>query len=430
MRIASIISCFFLIFNLFDCSDDPIEYTVEISVEPQDGGSVSPNGGVFPQGSSQAFEATANANYVFSEWSGDVNSSDNPVIVDINDDLSITANFAVDSDGDGVADDEDQCPDTPPNAIVDNNGCLVYIYLDDNGVTVKATEYAVIGESYELNGDTYTVVDETILRTMIDNEEDITRVVTTNVTDMSNMFSFASSFNQDIGNWDTSNVTNMEWMFTVAESFNQDIGNWDTSNVTDTSYMFSNAADFNQDIGNWDTSNVTDMSYMFSSASSFNQDIGSWDTSNVTDMGAMFLGAAFNQDISNWNTSNVINMVGMFSATKSFNQDISNWDTSNVINMGGMFFGAAFNQDISNWDTSNVTNMDSMFYDAENFNQDISIWNTQRVTSMIAMFSGASSFNQDLSSWNTERVGICENFSLNASSWTLPKPNFTNCNPD
>ena len=39
---------------------------------------------------------------------------------DINDDLSITANFAIDSDGDGVADDVDQCPDTPPNAIVDD----------------------------------------------------------------------------------------------------------------------------------------------------------------------------------------------------------------------------------------------------------------------------------------------------------------------
>ncbi|MAJ38390.1 MAG: hypothetical protein CMC19_10895 [Flavobacteriaceae bacterium] len=38
--------------------------------------------------------------------------------------------------------------------------------------------------------------------------------------------------------------------------------------------------------------------------------------------------------------------------------------------------------------------------------------------------------NLDLSSWNTERVSDCASFSNSASSWTLPKPNFTNCNPD
>jgi surface protein len=49
---------------------------------------------------------------------------------------------------------------------------------------------------------------------------------------------------------------------------------------------------------------------------------------------------------------------------------------------------------------------------------------------MYAMFVGLSSFNQDLSSWSVENVTSCSRFSEGASTWTLPQPNFTNCNPN
>lgn len=54
----------------------------------------------------------------------------------------------------------------------------------------------------------------------------------------------------------------MRAMF-AGTKFNQDISSWNTSNVTDMSHMFSGATVFNQPLNTWDVSNVTDMSYMF-----------------------------------------------------------------------------------------------------------------------------------------------------------------------
>jgi len=106
-----------------------------------------------------------------------------------------------------------------------------------------------------------------------------------------------------------------------------DISKWDTSNVTNMSGMFSNSL-FNGDISKWDTSNVIDMNNMFS-WSKFNGNISKWDTSNVTNMHFMFCGSKFNGDISKWDTSKVTNMKCIF-AESQFNGDISNWDFSNL----------------------------------------------------------------------------------------------------
>ena len=172
------------------------------------------------------------------------------------------------------------------------------------------------------------------------------------VTNMRNMFSGASAFNQDIDNWDVSNVTDMFGMFFGASAFNQDIGSWDLSSATDTSFMFFEASAFNQDISDWNVSNVTNMSRMFDNARAFNQDIGSWDLSSATDTSFMFFEAlAFNQNIGDWDVSSVTDMSQMFRSARAFNKDIDNWDVSSVTDMSQMFRSArAFDGDIGSWD--------------------------------------------------------------------------------
>ena len=131
------------------------------------------------------------------------------------------------------------------------------VYLADNGVTIKACDFANVGDTGVINGITYTVVDEAMLREMVENEQDVTKLATTKVTDMKLMFYENSTFNQPIGNWDVSNVTNMGGMFTIATSFNQPIGNWDMSNVTNMAYMFGDATSYNQDLSSWSVDGVT-----------------------------------------------------------------------------------------------------------------------------------------------------------------------------
>lgn len=129
------------------------------------------------------------------------------------------------------------CESIPPNPL----------YLDANGVTVKAHKWAKIGDEGIINEVRYTIVDIKILRDLIRSGNSYDRVCTSFIADMSSLFDFVNT-SQDISNWDVSNVQNMNTMFRGASSFNQDLSSWDVNKVV---FSFYSIRDFSDGTTNW-----------------------------------------------------------------------------------------------------------------------------------------------------------------------------------
>ena len=424
----------------------------------------------YDSGTTIKLTAQASEEWVFTGWSGDVTSTSNPIQININSAKNIDATFVkrkypltINIEGQGTVTEEIinsgrttdynsgttlKLTATPsdnwefvgwsgaisgtsnPQQLFINEPKTVSalfkrlnpVFLDKNGVTIKAYDSSNVGEKGIINGIEYTIVDEATLRQMVANNEDVTKVVTTKVTNMGGLFQNKTSFNQNIGSWDTSNVTNMNLMFNSASAFNQPIGDWDTSKVNSMRYMFW-ISGFNQDISKWDVSEVRDMAGLFRS-SPFNKDISDWDVSKVISMAQMFMGTTFTGDISAWDTSSLTSLDGTFYDSK-FNGDISSWNVSRVRDMNATFMGASeFNQDISGWDTSSVTRMTSMFRSAINFNQPIGNWDTSNVTDMSYMFTSNTRFNQEINSWDVSSVNTMYRMFADGAMFNQPIGNW------
>jgi len=303
-----------------------VKYTITLSAG--EGGTVSTTGGEYEAGQTVSVTATPQGEYLFKDWSdGNTNATRT---ITVNSNTTLTANFekkkyplTVNIIGEGEVLEEIvnagrtteydsgttvKLTAVPAegwefagwNGAIESTELVVQllvseaktlsatfnqknpIYLDENGITIKAYGWAKPGDKGTIDGVEYTIVNEATLREMVASKKDVTNVVTSMVFNMIKLFFEAKEFNQDIRNWDTSNVFYMEYMFFGASSFNQDIGSWDTSKVTDMSGMFSQALAFNQNIGSWDVGNVTNMDSMFTQVQAFNQDLSAWCVTNIT----------------------------------------------------------------------------------------------------------------------------------------------------
>jgi surface protein len=290
-----------------------------------------------------------------------------------------------------------------------------------------------------------------------------------------------------IDKWDTSLVTDMSYLFQYKGSFNDDISAWDTSAVTNMAYMFYLCGDFAADISAWDVSKVTSMSSMFSQTSSFVSDLSSWDFSKVDNMVRIFQGTTtFNADCSlvtgmanacldtcvkRWLCPSIANFIScnppivepvppldpappvsapsntsspsiaptavptagptialplndgnIIAARNAYIADpsaasalygtISTWDVSLVTDLSYFFCtntasircnaaAGTLGGSYNGWDTSAVTKLNGLARGNGAFNKNIVNWNTDLVTNFGNAFRGATSFNRDISSWNT-----------------------------
>jgi len=140
-----------------------------------------------------------------------------------------------------------------------------------------------------------------------------------------------------------------------------------TSEVTDMSNMFSSSSMLTRlDLRTFNVQKVTDMSNVFNMCTYLTDlNIRSWNTSSVTDMSGMFCACSSLRrvDLSNFNTYYVENMAMMFYDSGFTSLDLSNFNTSNVTNMLLMFAGCTDLQKIytqRNWNEGKVTKEASM----------------------------------------------------------------------
>jgi len=275
---------------------------------------------------------------------------------------------------------------------------------------------------------------------------------TSNVTDMSSMFSGCSSLTElDLSGFDIGNVTNMSSMFSGCSSLpSLDLSSFDTGKVTDMSNMFSGCSSLvTIRVGEgWNTSSVTSSDGMFYGCQSLSGGNGTqfdnsktdktyaridggddgqgyltgmvayvvynsfsrimtfyyddkkldrqgdgsvYSLGNVTMAGNDIESVTFNSSFAQYKPTSTSHWFDNKSFLSSFD-GLQNLNTSNVTDMSSMFSGCGSLEelDLSGFDTGKVTDMNNMFSDCSSL---VTIrvgdgWTTSSVTSSDGMFYG------------------------------------------
>ena len=145
---------FFSIFmTIFLSCQDQKTFKLRTYIIPENSGEILTESGLYSAGTNLILEAIGKDNFTFVRWSGDIDSRSNPFNFEIYSDTDIVAEFtkikdmsSEDSDGDGVIDSNDKCPNTKLGFIVDEEGCNITNEFDNNYFLVWSDEFEYDGE--------------------------------------------------------------------------------------------------------------------------------------------------------------------------------------------------------------------------------------------------------------------------------------------
>ncbi|MDZ7715831.1 MAG: BspA family leucine-rich repeat surface protein [Balneolaceae bacterium] len=249
------------------------QYTLTLTASPTEGGSVSPAEQVYDKGSTADITATPNPEWVFDRWEGDYTGSSASASVTMDADKDITAIFekkqyalTVNTNGQGTVDEQvvsskptdynsgtevelTASPDAnwefvewqgdltgtanPEQITIDDPKDVTAVFQEkpfyqaQNGVTIIC-DAASVGDTGTINGTTYTKRNVGQIT-----PANAPTTCTSGITDMSNLFDGASSFNGDISHWDVVGCNRYECpdVSVVPVLLHGDLSSWDVSPV-------------------------------------------------------------------------------------------------------------------------------------------------------------------------------------------------------
>ncbi|MDG9732718.1 BspA family leucine-rich repeat surface protein [Leuconostoc pseudomesenteroides] len=215
-------------------------------------------------------------------------------------------------------------------------------------------------------------------------------------------------------NFQTTNVTNMSGMFSNTGLTSLNLSDWDVRQVVTFEAMFSSEKNLSTlNLSNWGvnrTATSVSMRGMFQGSSNnglTKLNLTNFQTTNVTNMSDMFYQNETTEtiDLSSWNVDQVTTFQYMFAYSNIKSLDLSNWGinrTANGVDMSYMFYSkvALISLNLTNFKTTNVTNMSNMFAYSNIEELDFSGWNVTKVTTFLRMFYSAKIQSLNLSDWH------------------------------